>query len=65
LKQACKVIKEIIRKLRVGGAEEIVLGCTELPLIVEEQEDIIDSLQILAEETVKYCIGDRKLGDAR
>ncbi len=44
------------------GADAIILGCTELPLAISQQDAkenimILDSLQILAEEAVKFARG--------
>ena len=36
--------------MKSKGAEEVILGCTELPLIVEEG---IDTIQILANAIIK------------
>lgn len=51
-------ISKIISKLRERGCEEIILGCTELPLITDKSDYLINSLQVLAEETIKYCINN-------
>ncbi len=46
-------LKKIIQQLKKDGAEGIILGCTELPLLAKDiQSDVplYDSLTILAEE---------------
>jgi len=45
-----------MNKIKKKGAESIVIGCTELPLIVNKKDSpirIFDTLQILAESAVK------------
>ena len=40
------------------GAEGLVLGCTEIPLVIDEQDfsvPVFDSLRILAEKAVDYA----------
>jgi aspartate racemase len=42
------------------GAEGLVLGCTEIPLVIDEDDfevPVFDSLQILAEKTLDYARG--------
>jgi aspartate racemase len=46
----------IINKLKERGAEEIILGCTELPLIANKENYLIDTLQTLAEKTVNLSL---------
>ncbi len=55
---------EISNSLKVRGAEGVVLACTDLPILLK-QEDIrlklFDTVDILAEATIQYCLG--KIGD--
>lgn len=56
LKEDKERLKLLSRKLEKNGAEAIILGCTELPLLVSQQDfsiDVLDTLQILAEAAVK------------
>lgn len=50
-----KKLKEIIFNLKEKGAEEIILGCTELPLISEKEEFLIDTIEVLAEKAVEIA----------
>jgi len=61
-------VNEANRKLLLGcisdllnnGAEIIILGCTELPLVLKHKDmnsQIIDPLEILAKETIKKSKG--------
>lgn len=49
-------LKSVILRLQSSGAEGVILGCTELPLAINQKwTDVLlfDSLQILAEQTVE------------
>ncbi len=49
-------LRIICKNLEKKGAEAIILGCTELPLLVSQVDcniEMLDTLQILAESTVK------------
>ncbi len=53
-----KVVGRMIRSLINGGAEAIVLGCTDLPLLIKQEDydvKIFDTVEILAESTVRYA----------
>jgi aspartate racemase len=52
-------LKQIIGKLKQDGAEGVILGCTEFPLLLQQEEmniEIFDTLNILAESTVRYVV---------
>jgi aspartate racemase len=49
-------LREIAKSLENKGADAVVLGCTELPIILKQEDcttKLLDSTQILAEATVK------------
>ena len=48
-------LSKIISSYRTQGAEKIILGCTELPIVTQFIKDdiLIDPLEVLA----KACIG--------
>jgi aspartate racemase len=46
-------MKKIVQDLRKRGCDAIILGCTELPLIVESDETIISSLVALKKAAVQ------------
>ena len=54
LPAAKKLFLEQIRILRQQGANKIVLGCTELPAVLEKQDDVIDSNLALASRCVRW-----------
>ncbi|RLF58537.1 MAG: aspartate racemase [Thermoplasmata archaeon] len=50
---------EIINNLVLQGAEGIILGCTEIPLLIKPQDvniEIFDSTMIHAQTSVKYAL---------
>ena len=52
---------EIIRRLREQGAKGIILGCTEIPLLVKQDDvdiPLFDTLTIHAEAAVRYSLDD-------
>jgi aspartate racemase len=54
-----KVYWEIINRLAEQGAEGIILGCTEIPLLVHEEEGnipLFDTTRIHAEAAVEYAL---------
>lgn len=53
-----KTIKRIKEKLIRDGAECIVLGCTELPVLIQNKDidvKLFDTVKILAGSTVSFC----------
>ena len=51
-----KCLQNFIEVLAAEGAEDVVLGCTELPLLISQSDSkffLIDTLQVLAEVTVE------------
>jgi aspartate racemase len=50
----------VIQNFRSGGCDAVVLGCTEIPLIVLPDEaplPVLDSTRILARAALKYSLG--------
>lgn len=54
-------LEEYIQKLKSLGAEKIILGCTELPLLLKGNADVFDTLEILAKTTVERAAGVKVL----
>ncbi len=50
-----KILNEIVQNLKNKGAQKIILGCTELPLLIQGP-DLIDSLDILAKICVEEAV---------
>jgi len=54
-----KYLLNIINELRSEGCDSVVLGCTEIPLIVlpgESSLPVLDSTRILARAALKYAV---------
>lgn len=49
------ILLGFVKKLKKMGAEKVILGCTELPLVVKS-DDVIDTLEILARSAVKMAV---------
>ena len=52
---------EIIDRLASAGAEGVILGCTEIPLLIQEKDveiPIFNTTQIHAEAAMKWAIGE-------
>jgi aspartate racemase len=62
IKDASKAaFKKIIDSLVSKGAEGIILGCTEIPLLVQQEDydiDLFDTTAIHAEAAVEYAISE-------
>jgi len=51
---------EVINKLVAQGAQGIILGCTEIPLLISEEDvdiPLFDTTQIHAKAAVKFALG--------
>lgn len=58
----------MIKRLQVRGAEGIILGCTELPLIIQQEDAnvmLFDTIKILAESAVMLSFGRSGVAAAR
>jgi len=59
------LFRRAIDDLRADGAECVILGCTEIPLIISEDNaslPVLDSTRLLAQYAVREAIGERSLG---
>lgn len=59
LESSKKYFLEVISELRWGGCDAIVLGCTEIPLIVLAEDSplpVLDSTRILARAALRYSL---------
>jgi len=58
-KESREIYKEIIKRLQDSGAEGVILGCTEIPLLISQDDvDIptFDTTTIHAEKAVEWII---------
>lgn len=59
---------EAIHDLKARGAECVILGCTEIPLIITPENSplpILDSTRLLARYAVREALDERPLGVAK
>jgi aspartate racemase len=52
--------KEAVTFLRAKQVDGIILGCTEIPLLLQEEgnaSDLINPAQLLAEAAVRHALG--------
>jgi aspartate racemase len=59
-----KLLLKAAKRLQFFGAEAIIMGCTEIPLVLHQEGlsvNLINPNQILAEVAVKLSKGERKL----
>lgn len=57
---ARKDLKKIIQGLKESGCDAVILGCTEIPLIVNSKNSplpVIDSTRLLALRALEYSLG--------
>jgi aspartate racemase len=50
------VAREAVEALRERNVDGIILGCTELPLLLKEASDLVNPAQLLAEAAVRRAI---------
>ena len=52
--------KEIIKKFIANGAEGVILGCTEIPLLINQKDvevPLLDTTTIHSESAVDFALG--------
>lgn len=57
-------VRDLALSLAADGAETVIAGCTEVPLVLAAEDlsvPLIDSTQVLAEATIAYARGERPL----
>ena len=54
----------IIDSLKLDGAEAVILGCTDLPLLISQEDvsvPLIDTIKVNAEAAVNYCTSSQTI----
>jgi aspartate racemase len=57
--KSVELIVNLINKLKSGGCDAVILGCTELPIVVTEENSplpIIDTTRLLAKKALELAI---------
>jgi aspartate racemase len=60
--EALRYFQQMIDEFKAQGCDAIVLGCTEMPLLVHDGVSslpTLDSTRILARAAIRYALGDR------
>lgn len=58
--EACAYFSEVIGELKSQGCDAVVLGCTEIPLLISQENSplpILDSTRLLARAALKKATG--------
>lgn len=55
--EARPLFQEALERLRAGGADVVLLACTEIPLAAPKEADVIDTSEALAKECVRRFRG--------
>lgn len=58
--EARKLLESAAERLRRRGAGAIIMGCTEIPIVLNEGGDIVDATAALASACVERLAGERK-----
>jgi aspartate/glutamate racemase len=59
-KEHTEAVREAVDELRARGVDAVVLGCTEIPLLLGDESDapdLINPVALLAEAAVRFAIG--------
>lgn len=57
--------QQVIRQMKRSGCDAVILGCTEIPLIMNDANSALptlDSTRLLARATLYRAIGNREAG---
>jgi len=58
LDQDREELQRMIEKMKKDGAQAIILGCTDLPILITQKDvdlEVIDTVEVLAESTIKFA----------
>jgi aspartate racemase len=58
-----EIFKNIIGKLKNKGAEGVILGCTEIPLLIQEGDvdiPVFDTTKIHTYKAVDFALGEKR-----
>jgi aspartate racemase len=57
--QALRYLQQVIDELRINGCDAVVLGCTEIPLLIGDKESslpTLDSTRLLARAALRHAL---------
>ena len=58
-KSSVKVLTDIVQKLKQAGCDSVILGCTELPLVLNKANSplpVVDSTRLLASKALEHAL---------
>jgi aspartate racemase len=61
-RSAVKTLVQIIHRLKASGCQAVILGCTELPLVINSKNSplpVLDSTRLLAMKALEHSIGEQ------
>ena len=61
--ESVEYLKDIIRRMKNAGCDAVVLGCTEIPLVINDLNSslpILDSTRLLARASLRRAMEDHK-----
>ena len=64
LESTTEMFVDAIREVRAAGADCVILGCTEIPLIIDDDNSplpVLDSTRLLATYAVRQAVADQEL----
>jgi aspartate racemase len=67
-KSAIKDLINIIQRLKQSGCDSVILGCTEIPLVINSKNSplpVVDSTRLLAQKALEHSIGEPHLATRR
>jgi aspartate racemase len=62
--EAVATFQEIIERMKAAGADAVVLGCTEIPLLMNDTNSplpTLDSTRLLARAALRHAVKDAAL----
>jgi aspartate racemase len=58
-KSSVKALTDIVQKLKQAGCDSVILGCTELPLVIDKKNSplpVVDSTRLLASKALEHAL---------
>lgn len=56
LDQAKTLLDEAAANLQARGVDAVILGCTEIPIVIEEGDGVVDATRALADACVRRLL---------
>jgi len=59
-KSAIRDLVNVVRRLKMSGCDSVILGCTEIPLVINSKNSplpVVDSTRLLARKALEHSLG--------